>query len=217
MEKRPAKEEEETGRIIILASVLAKPKNTGLYFGSFNPVHVGHLIIASHMKEYGGLDEVWFIISPQNPLKKKTGLLDDHHRLAMVQIAVEDNPAFKASNVEFSLPQPSYTIHTLSVLSEKYPDRNFSLIMGSDNLQTFGKWKNYEAILDSYKILVYPRPGSDGGVFREHPAVRWIEAPLMQISSTFIRDAVRKGKSVRYLLPERIFEYLTEMHFYKKS
>lgn len=192
-------------------------KNTGLYFGSFNPVHVGHLIIANHMKEYGGLNEVWFIISPQNPLKKKGGLLDDHHRLAMVQIAVEDNPSFKASSVEFSLPRPSYTIHTLSVLTEKYPDRVFSLIMGSDNLQTLGKWKNYEAILDSYRIMVYPRPGSDGGEFREHPAVQWIDAPLMQISSTFIRESVRKGKSVRYLLPEPVHEYLTEMHFYKKT
>jgi nicotinate-nucleotide adenylyltransferase len=190
---------------------------SGLFFGSFNPIHVGHLIIANHMLEYGGLDEVWFIVSPQNPLKKQRGLLADHHRLAMVKIAAENDPRFKVSNVEFSLPKPSYTINTLTVLEEKYPDRQFVLIIGSDNLQTFDKWKNYEILLERYRLMVYPRPGSDGGKFRQHPSVTWVEAPLMQISSTFIRDSIRKGKNVRYLLSEKVFDYLTEMHFYKKS
>ncbi len=192
-------------------------KNTGLFFGSFNPIHIGHLVIASHMLEYSGLDEVWFVISPQNPLKKQSMLLDDHHRLAMVQVAIEDNPKFRASHIEFGLPRPSYTITTLTVLAEKYPTRKFMLIMGSDNLETFHKWRNYERILEDYRILVYPRPGFDGGKFRDHPAIRWTDAPLMQISSTFIRASIRKGKSTRYLLPDRVFDYLTEMHFYEKS
>ena len=190
---------------------------SGLFFGSFNPIHIGHLIIANHMLEFGGLDEVWFIVSPQNPLKKQKGLLNDHHRLAMVNIAIEDNARFKASNIEFGLPKPSYTITTLTVLEEKYPDRDFVLIIGGDNLQTFDKWKNYEILLERYRLLVYPRPGSDGGKFRQHPSVTWVDAPLMQISSTFIRDSIRMCKSVKYLLPEKVFDYLTEMHFYTKS
>ena len=200
-----------------MANQQNKEKTTGLFFGSFNPVHIGHLIIANHMIEWAGLNEVWFIVSPQNPLKKKDSLLDDHHRLAMVQVAVEDNPGFRASNIEFGLPQPSYTINTLTVLSEKYPGRNFALIMGSDNLQTISKWKNHEAILEGYRIYVYPRPGADGGSFKDHPSVVWTEAPLMQISSTFIRDAVMRKKSVHYLLPEKVCTYLQEMHFYEKA
>jgi nicotinate-nucleotide adenylyltransferase len=194
-----------------------KEKLTGLFFGSFNPVHTGHLVIANHMVEWAGLDEVWFVISPQNPLKKKETLLADHHRLALVSIAIDDNPRFKASNIEFQLPKPSYTINTLTVLSEKYPSRKFALIMGSDNLESLKKWKNYENILNNYRIYAYPRPNSDGGDFRIHPHVTWVDAPLMQISSTFIRDAIKAGKSIRYLLPEKVNDYLLEMHFYKKS
>ena len=191
-------------------------KSTGLFFGSFNPIHIGHLIIANCMLEFGGLDEVWFVISPQNPLKARAGLLEDHHRLALVKVAIDDNPRFRACNVEFGLPQPSYTINTLTVLAEQYPTRNFVLIMGSDNLQSFDKWKNYERILQEYRLWVYPRPASDGGAFRDHPAVKWVEAPLMQISATYIRESIRKGKSTRYLLPDKVFEYIMEMHFYKK-
>jgi len=195
---------------------MTKKKITGLFFGSFNPIHIGHLIIASHMIEYGGLDEVWFVISPQNPFKKQSSLLDDNHRLALVNVAIEDNPRFRACRVEFELPKPSYTINTLTVLNEKYPGHHFALIMGGDNLQHFDKWKNYEMILKDYRLFVYPRPDADGGTFRDHPAVKWVDAPLMQISSTFIRESIRKGKSTRYLLPEKVFEYITEMHFYKK-
>ncbi len=196
---------------------MKKQKSTGLFFGSFNPIHVGHLIIANHMLEFGGLDEVWFVVSPQNPLKNRSTLLNDQHRLALVNVAIEDNPRFKSCNIEFGLPRPSYTITTLTVLAEKYPDRDFVLIMGSDNLQHFRKWRNYEQLLEHYKLLVYPRPESDGGEFRHHPAVSWQEAPLMDISSTFIRDSIRKRKSVRYLLPEKVHDYLLEMHFYEKS
>jgi nicotinate-nucleotide adenylyltransferase len=193
-----------------------KRKTTGLYFGSFNPVHIGHLIIANHILEWTELNEVWFVISPQNPLKQKKTLLDDHHRLALVNAAIEDNPKFRASNIEFGLPQPSYTINTLTVLSEKYPNRNFALVMGADNLQTIHKWKNYELILKDYRIFVYPRQDADGGFYRNHPNVTWADAPLMQISSTSIREAIRSGKSVKYLLPEKVDEYIKEMHFYKK-
>jgi nicotinate-nucleotide adenylyltransferase len=194
-----------------------KNKRTGLFFGSFNPIHVGHLIIANHMLEFGGLDEVWFVVSPHNPLKKQSGLLEDHHRLAMVNVAIEDNPRFRSSNVEFSLPRPSYTLTTLTVLTEKYPGKQFVLLVGADSLESFHKWRNYETILKDYHLLVYPRPGSDGGSFRDHPSVTWVNAPLMQISSTFIRESIHKNKSVKYLLPEKVYAYMSEMHFYKKS
>lgn len=191
-------------------------KTTGLFFGSFNPIHVGHLIIANHMIEYGGLDEVWFVVSPHNPLKTRTTLLEDHHRLALVNVAIEDNPRFKASNIEFGLPRPSYTVVTLAALREKYPDKDFVLIMGSDNLSGLRKWRNYEQILENYRILVYPRPAYSEGEFFNHPSVTFTESPLMEISSTFIRSAIKAGKSVRYLLPEKVHEYILEMHFYKK-
>ena len=193
-----------------------KQKITGLFFGSFNPIHTGHLVIANHMVEWAGVDEVWFVVSPQNPLKKKDSLLADHHRMALVNIAIDDNPKLKASNIEFSLPKPSYTVTTLAALAEKYPERSFALIMGSDNLQSIHKWRNYGLILENHKIFIYPRPGFDGGDFRNHPHITWTEAPLMQISSTFIRDSIRKGRSVKYLLPDKVNDYIGEMHFYKK-
>jgi nicotinate-nucleotide adenylyltransferase len=140
-----------------MSAPLKKGKITGLFFGSFNPVHIGHLIIANHMIEWTPIDEVWFVVSPQNPLKNKSTLLEDHHRLALVNVAIEDNHKFKASNIEFGLPKPSYTINTLTALSEKYPDRNFALIMGADNLQTIHKWRNFEMILKEHRIFVYPR------------------------------------------------------------
>jgi nicotinate-nucleotide adenylyltransferase len=194
-----------------------KEKVTGLYFGSFNPINIGHLIIANHMIEWAGINEVWLVVSPRNPLKNKRTLLEDHHRLAIANIAVEDNPKIKTSNIEFKLLTPSYTINTLIILAEKYPNREFALIMGSDNLQNLYKWKNYEKILEDYRIFVYPRPGFDGGIYREHAHIKWVDAPLMQISSTYIREAIRNGKSVKYLLPEKVNEYILEMHFYKKK
>jgi nicotinate-nucleotide adenylyltransferase len=190
-------------------------RNTGLYFGSFNPIHIGHLIIANHLVNYSELDELWFVISPQNPLKKKSSLLADYHRLEMVKLAIDDNPQFKASDIEFKLLQPSYTIHTLTYLSEKHPDHQFYLIMGADNLTVLDKWKNYEQILEQYHICVYPRPGFDGGDFRNHPKVQWINAPLIEISSSFIRQAIHEGKPVRYYLHPAVWKYMDEMNFYK--
>lgn len=188
----------------------------GLFFGSFNPIHIGHLIIAGYMTEFTDLDRVWFVISPHNPLKDKKTLLSDNHRLQMVSLSIEDNRKLKASNIEFKLPQPSYTIHTLTYLSEKYPNQHFALIMGSDNLQTFHKWKNYEQILEHYEIYVYPRPGFDGGQMKTSAKVKMVNTPLMEISSSFIRQAVKDKKDVRYMMPEAGYKYMRDMHFYEK-
>jgi len=192
-----------------------KEKKTGLYFGSFNPIHIGHLAIANYMLEFTDLEEVWFVVSPLNPLKNKSTLLANHHRYAMVMRAVEDYYKFHVSNIEFSLPQPSYTINTLVALDDKYPEKQFVLIMGADNLDTFHKWKNYEAILQYYSLYVYPRPNHDGGKFKDHPAVTWVNAPLMEISSSFIRDAIKEKKDIRFFLPEKVYKYIDEMGFYK--
>jgi len=200
-------------------------KTVGLYFGTFNPIHVGHLVIANHMVQHANLDELWFVVSPQNPLKPKASLLADYHRLALVRIAVEDNDRLKASNIEFDLAQPSYTVHTLVALSEKYPDHNFTIIMGEDNLNTLPKWKNFEQILAHYSILVYPRVESDENLsvnsegrsdLLDHPKVTMIDAPLMKISASFIRKSIKHGKDVRYLLTEPVLKYVDEMNFYKK-
>jgi nicotinate-nucleotide adenylyltransferase len=191
-------------------------KKTGLYFGSFNPIHNGHLIIANQMMVNSDLEEIWFVISPHNPLKEKASLLEDHHRLALVKIAIDDNPKFKACDIEFSMPIPSYTIHTLVTLEEKYPNRSFGLIIGSDNLYSFEKWFNYEQILNNYVLYVYPRPNYIGCLLKNHPSVKWIDAPLIEISSSYIRECVKNNKSIRYLLPDKVIEYLLEMHFYEK-
>jgi nicotinate-nucleotide adenylyltransferase len=194
---------------------LEPKKKIGLLFGSFNPIHIGHLIIANYMLEFSDLAEVWFVVSPHNPLKDKKTLLADHHRLAMVNTAIEDNYNFRASSIEFKLPQPSYTIDTLTYLTEKYPEKDFVLIMGSDNLASLDKWKNYNQLLDLYSMYVYPRPGDDGGVFKNHKSVKMLDAPLMEISSSFIRTAVRDKKNVQYMLPPKVYEYILEMHFYE--
>jgi len=199
-------------------------KSIGLYFGTFNPIHVGHLIIANHMVQNANLDQVWFVVTPQNPLKPKASLLADYHRLALVRIAVDDNPNIEASNVEFDLPQPSYTIHTLVSLSEKYPEYDFTIIMGEDNLNTLQKWKNYEQILNNYAILVYPRVESDENLsvntesrspLLDLENVTMIDAPLMKLSASFIRRSIKEGKDVRYLLTEKVVKYIDEMNFYK--
>jgi nicotinate-nucleotide adenylyltransferase len=189
-------------------------KKTGLFFGSFNPIHIGHLVIANYMLEFSDLEEIWFMISPQNPLKEKESLLADHHRFALVQIAIEEYPRFKASNFEFQLPRPSYTIDTLVRLEEKYPGRQFVLIAGTDIFPTFHKWKNWKELLKNYKIYVYNRPDSGLGKYSGHPNISFYKAPLMEISSSFIRDAISKGKDVRFFLPEKVYEYIQEMHFY---
>ena len=195
--------------------MLQNSKKTGLYFGSFNPVHIGHLAIANYMLEFTDLDDICFVVSPQNPLKSKETLLANHHRYAMVMRAIEDYSKFQVSNIEFKRPLPSYTINTLTVLGEKYPQKQFVLIMGSDNLSNFKKWKNYESILQYYQLYVYPRPGSDGGALRDHPSVTWVDAPLMEISSSFIRRAIHQNKDIRFFLPEKVWIYIDEMGFYK--
>jgi nicotinate-nucleotide adenylyltransferase len=196
---------------------MSVPRKIGLYFGTFNPIHTGHLIIANHMVEFSDLDEVWLVVTPHNPLKKKKTLLDDIHRLSMVRIALEEYPKLKASPIEFDLPQPNYTVNTLAYLEEKYPDHSFCLIMGEDNLKSFHKWKNYEVILERYFVYVYPRI-SDGVVndeFDQHPKITYVPAPIMELSSTFIRKAIKAKKNIRPMLPDAVWKYLDEMNFYK--
>lgn len=190
-------------------------KRTALFFGSFNPIHVGHLIIANTMLQKEDVDEVWLVVSPQNPLKERASLLADHHRLQMAQRAVDDNFGIKVCDIEMHLPIPSYTVVTLAALQEKYPGREFCLVMGSDNLSTFERWRNYQYILDHYHLLVYPRPGSERCPLASHPSVTMVDVPMMDISSSYIRRQIATGHDVRYLLTEPVYKYLTEMHFYK--
>lgn len=190
--------------------------NIGLFFGSFNPIHIGHLAIANYMVEYTNLDQIWFVVSPHNPLKKKSSLLADYHRLELVNRAIENYPKFKASNIEFGLPQPSYTIDTLTYLNEKFPTNNFSLIIGSDNLKSFSKWKNFELILLNHEIFVYPRPGFKDKEIVLTGKIHLIDAPLMEVSSSFIRKAISEKKEIPYFLPDSVYKYLKEMHFYEK-
>jgi nicotinate-nucleotide adenylyltransferase len=187
----------------------------GLYFGSFNPVHVGHLIIANHILNETDIEKVWFIISPQNPLKPAAGLLNEYHRLHLVRIATEEDNRIKASDIEFGLPRPSYTIDTLTYLAEKHPDHRFVVIMGSDSFQNISKWKNYQMLLDNYEIYVYNRPGFE--VRSESSAVKILDAPLLQLSATHIRECIKNGKSVRYMLPEKVLEEIEKGNYYKKS
>jgi len=193
-----------------------KTKKTGLFFGSFNPIHNGHLIMANYMAEFTDLDEVWFVVSPQNPLKQKNTLLPEHHRLALVRIAIEDQQKLGVTDIEFKMPRPSYTIDTLTWLSEKYPSREFVLISGTDIFSSFHKWKNHEAILEFYSIYVYPRPGSGLGDFTDYPKIKLFAAPMMEISSSFIRQGIKAKKNMRYWMPDKVYEYMQEMHFYEK-
>lgn len=189
----------------------------GLYFGTYNPIHVGHLAIANYLVEHSDLDQIWMIVTPLSPFKKKSNLLENHHRLEMVYRATEGYDKLQPSNIEFGLPQPNYTINTLVHLEEKYPKHEFSLIMGEDNLKGFHKWKNYDAILNNYHIYVYPRI-SNGVVehqFKEHPKIHKIDAPIMEISSTMIRKDIAAQKNVRPLLDAQVWQYIDEMNFYK--
>ncbi|MBR4156575.1 MAG: nicotinate-nucleotide adenylyltransferase [Bacteroidales bacterium] len=187
----------------------------GLFFGSFNPVHNGHLMIANYIVEYTDLDSVWFVVSPQNPFKDKKSLLDDHHRRDMLEMAVKNDERFEVCDIEFYMPKPSYTIDTLVRLSERYPNNEFFLICGMDNLASFKKWKNYQVILDNYHLLVYQRKNYDGGELLNHKSVHVIDAPLIEISSTFIRKAITEKKDVRYFMPEKSYKYMIDMNFYK--
>lgn len=206
-----------------LVTDLLSPKTSlklrvGLYFGSYNPIHIGHLAIANYMVEFMEIDQLWFVVSPQNPFKKKVNLLDDYQRLELVHRAVEGDDRLRASNIEFNLPKPSYTIDTLTYVKDQYPGYRFIILMGSDNLESFHKWKNYDVIIENYGIIVYPRPGFDPSKIKIHPNITIAkEAPLMEISSSFIREAIGKGKDVRHFLPAKSREYLEEMNFYKKN
>ena len=201
----------------------------GLYFGTFNPVHVGHLVIANYMAEHTDLDQVWLVVSPQNPLKNKASLLPDFHRLSLVKEAIDDNNKLKSCDIEFSLSKPSYTVTTLTYLIEKYPKNEFSIIMGEDNLRSLHKWFNHEVILKNHNIYVYPRvltiqeekelekyKPQEQNQFYKHPKIIFCnEAPVMKVSASFIRKSIKEGKDVKYLLTEPVYKYIEEMHFYK--
>jgi nicotinate-nucleotide adenylyltransferase len=190
--------------------------HVGLFFGSFNPVHIGHLALANYMLSFTDMEQVWLVVSPHNPLKNKNSLLNQNDRLHLISLALDFHPKIKASNVEFSLPQPSYTINTLTHLKEKYPEHKFSLIMGQDNLQTFHKWKNYEEILKRYHIYVYPRVACGASQFDDHNHVHLTQAPIMEISSTFIRDAIKNKKNIQFFLHPKVWEYIEESSLYRK-
>jgi nicotinate-nucleotide adenylyltransferase len=194
----------------------------GLYFGSFNPIHLGHIAIAGYMTEFEGLNQVWFVVSPQNPLKKKETLLDDYQRLYMVQLATGNSDCLKASDIELRLPIPSYTIDTLTYLEEKFPNNRFCLVMGEDNLYTLHKWKNGKELVKKCPVYVYPRPVTKRpsspllDQILNAADIHLSKAPLMEISGTFIRNGIKKGKDMSYFVPERVWKYIEEMHFYKK-
>lgn len=190
----------------------------GLYFGTFNPIHVGHMIIANHMAEHSNLNQIWMVVTPHNPLKQKSKLLDDYHRLHLVNLATEEYPKIKASDIEFKLPQPNYTVNTLAHLKDKYPQHEFSLIMGEDNLNSLHKWKNYEFIIENHEIYVYPRlnSGEIDEQFVNNSKIHRIGAPVIELSSTFIRECIKNKKNIRPLLPEKVWEYVDHNNFYRK-
>jgi len=187
----------------------------GLFFGSFNPVHVGHMIIASHMVEHTSLEEIWMVVSPQNPFKTKKSLAPDYDRLHLLQTAIGDHTKIRASNIEFDLPSPSYTIDTLTYLKEKYPKHEYALIMGGDNIASFHKWKNYEKILEHHDIYVYNRPGQEEHQFVGHPRIHFAEAPLLNLSASYIRNAIKEGHSIQYLVPDTVYQELLNSHLYR--
>ena len=186
----------------------------GLFFGSFNPIHHGHLIIANYVNQNFPLNQVWFIVSPQNPLKNNAALLNEYHRLALVQLAVEDEPNLKASDIEFHLPRPSYTIDTLTYLQEKYPDHQFTLLMGSDSYQNLPKWKNFETLIANWEICVYIRPGFPPNTYK-NSKTRLLQAPLLELSATYIRKNIMEGKSIRYLVPDKVKDEIERNGYYK--
>lgn len=191
-----------------------KRHKVGLFFGSFNPIHIGHLIIANYMANFTFLDEVWFVVSPQNPFKNKKSLGNMYDRLEMVNLAIADLEYLKASDIEFSLPQPSYTIDTLTHLKERFPKNDFLLIMGEDNLVGLPKWKNADIILKDYNIIVYPRPGYDAGSLKEHPSITMTDSPVMELSSTFLREAIKNKKNIQFYTPDRVIDFIDKKGLY---
>lgn len=187
----------------------------GLFFGSFNPIHIGHLVIANYLANHTELDKVWLVVSPHNPLKSKSDLINTYDRLEMTRLAIEDAKNLQVSDIELKLPQPSFTIDTLTYLQEKYPEHQFSIIMGSDNLSSFHKWKNYEQILKHYAITIYPRPGYKGSAFDEHPSITFTEAPQMEISATFIRKSIAQKKDIRFFVPDKVMEFIESKGLYR--
>jgi nicotinate-nucleotide adenylyltransferase len=192
-------------------------KQIGLFFGTFNPIHVGHLIMGNHIAEHGPVDEVWFVITPQSPFKQKASLLENHHRYELVYRATEDYPHLKPSNIEFNMPVPNYTSKTLEILLDKYPDFQFYLIMGEDNLASFKKWKNWEYILEHHHLIVCPRLQKKKIPvdLKTHPKLNFVDTPIVEISSSFIRKSIKNKKNIRPLLPENVWLYLDEMNFYR--
>lgn len=191
-------------------------KKIGLFFGTYNPVHVGHMVIANYMVQFTDLDQIWMIVTPLNPFKQKESMLKDYDRLHLVKLAIGDDLHLRASDIEFSLPQPNYTIDTLAYLREKFPDKEFALIMGADNLNHFHKWKNHDEIIKHHELYVYPRMESnEGGNLRQHYKVNYVEAPVMKISSSFIRKAIAEGKNVGHFMPKAVADYVSEMNLYK--
>ena len=192
----------------------------GLYFGTFNPIHIGHLIIANHMAEHSSLDQIWMVVTPHNPHKQKNTLLDDYHRLHLVNLATEDFPKIKPSDIEFKLPQPNYTVNTLAHLKDKFPQHQFSLIMGEDNLNSLHKWKNYEYILENHDIYIYPRISetidTETSLVLNHSKIHRVGAPVIELSSTFIRESIKNKKNIRPLLSEKVWKYIDDNNFYKK-
>lgn len=191
-------------------------REIGLFFGSFNPIHIGHLILANYIIEYTSISELWFVVSPQSPFKKSSSLLPEIHRYAIIDRAIEDDNRFKVSNIEFKLPKPSYTIDTLANLTETYPNYNFSLIMGQDNLTHLHKWKNADFMLKEHKVYVYPRPNCKPGKLDNHHNIHLLDAPQIDISASFIRKAIRQKKDVSWYLPEKAWRFIDEMNFYKE-
>ncbi len=194
---------------------MVKGKKIGLFFGSFNPVHVGHMIIANFMVEHSDLKEMWMVVTPHNPHKEKKSLAKDRDRLHLVDLAIGENLKIKASDIEFGLDKPSYTVDTLAYLKEKYPHHTFSLIMGGDNLGTFHKWKNYKTILANHDIYVYQRPGYDLGDLQDHEKITILEAPLLTISASYIRKQIKEGKSIQYLVPDKVWDYISGSSMYR--
>ena len=192
-------------------------KIVGLFFGSFNPIHIGHLAIANYILADTEMDELWFVVSPHNPFKKTRDMLSENDRLHLVNLAVEDHPAYRACDIEFCMPKPSYTVDTLARLSDMYPQWKFALIMGSDNLDQFHKWKNSEAIIERYHRYIYPRPETAARLPKHIPNATVVDAPLMDISSTFIRRAIADGKDVPFYLHDKVYRYMKEMHFFNRK